>query len=155
VWPTVPKQIWNEVSLGNARSIHYFCMSVCYGIIFVRRSRLGYRLGMCSILALWVCWDCVWGLVKDGNSTIGGRTAFPVFRGCGGLLLLHWCWGIRSVIICLHVYGIRLRVFSFAFDIIHLEMILSSPLLYFLSSVSIYGPDIELIISFSSISIQE
>jgi len=55
--------------------------------------RLGYRLGMCSILAVWVCWDCVWGLVRDGNSTIGGRTAFPVFRACGGLLLLHWCWG--------------------------------------------------------------
>jgi len=56
--------------------------------------RLGYRLGMCAILAMWVCWDCVWGLVKDGNTTIGGRTAFPVFRGCGGLALLHWLWGV-------------------------------------------------------------
>ena len=43
---------------------------------------------------MWVCWDCVWGLVKDGNTTIGGRTAFPVFRGCGGLALLHWLWGV-------------------------------------------------------------
>jgi len=56
--------------------------------------RLGYRLGMCSILACWVAWDCVWGYVKDGNTTIGGRTAFPVFRACGGLLLVHWFWGI-------------------------------------------------------------
>ena len=56
--------------------------------------RLGYRMGMCSILALWVCWDCVWGMVKDHQSTIGGRTAFPVFRACGGLLMLHWCWGV-------------------------------------------------------------
>jgi EXS family/SPX domain len=56
--------------------------------------RLGYRMGMCSILALWVCWDCVWGMVKDHQSTIGGRTAFPVFRSCGGLLMLHWCWGV-------------------------------------------------------------
>jgi len=56
--------------------------------------RLGYRLGMCAILALWVCWDCIWGLVSDGNATIGGRTAFPVFRACGGLLLLHWFWGV-------------------------------------------------------------
>jgi hypothetical protein len=55
--------------------------------------RLGYRLGMCAILTLWVCWDCVWGLVRDGHSTIGGRNAFPVFRACGGLLLLHWFWG--------------------------------------------------------------
>jgi len=55
--------------------------------------RLGYRMGMCSILALWVCWDCIWGLVADGNTTIGGRSAFPVFRACGGLLLLHWFWG--------------------------------------------------------------
>jgi hypothetical protein len=56
--------------------------------------RLGYRMGMCSILALWVCWDCIWGLIAEGHSTIGGRTAFPVFRGCAGLLTLQWCWGL-------------------------------------------------------------
>jgi hypothetical protein len=50
-------------------------------------------MGMCAVLALWVCWDCVWGLVSDGNSTIGGRAAFPVFRACGGILLLQWFWG--------------------------------------------------------------
>ncbi len=55
--------------------------------------RLGYRMGMCAVLALWVCWDSVWGLVSDGNSTIGGRSAFPVFRACGGILLLQWFWG--------------------------------------------------------------
>jgi hypothetical protein len=55
--------------------------------------RLGYRMGMCAVLALWVCWDCIWGLIRSGHSTIGGRTAFPVFRACGGLLLLQWFWG--------------------------------------------------------------
>jgi hypothetical protein len=55
--------------------------------------RFGYRLGMCSVLGLWVCWDCVWGLLSSGKSTIGGRTAFPVFRATGGLLLLQWFWG--------------------------------------------------------------
>ena len=55
--------------------------------------RLGYRMGMCAVLGLWVCWDCVWGFVTHGQSTIGGRTAFPVFRACGGLLVLQWCWG--------------------------------------------------------------
>mmetsp|Transcript_87128 Transcript_87128/g.177589 ORF Transcript_87128/g.177589 Transcript_87128/m.177589 type:complete len:717 (+) Transcript_87128:334-2484(+) len=55
--------------------------------------RLGYRMGMCAILALWVCWDMVWGMIKDGKSTIGARHAFPVFRACGGLLLLQWFWG--------------------------------------------------------------
>ena len=60
--------------------------------------RLGYRMGMCAILMLWVCWDCIWGLVKDGHTTIGGRTAFPVFRGCGGLLLVHWFWAISVFI---------------------------------------------------------
>jgi hypothetical protein len=55
--------------------------------------QLGYRMGMCAVLALWVCWDCVWGLVAEGNSTIGARAAFPVFRACGGLLLLQWFWG--------------------------------------------------------------
>ena len=54
--------------------------------------RLGYRMGMCAILALWVCWDCIWGMLSHGNSTIGGRAAFPVFRACGGILLLQWFW---------------------------------------------------------------
>lgn len=47
--------------------------------------RLGYRLGMCAILALWVAWDCVWGQYARGKISIGGRSAFPVFRGCFGL----------------------------------------------------------------------
>ena len=55
--------------------------------------RLGYRMGICAVLAVWVCWDCIWGLVKNGDSTIGERSAFPVFRACGGLLLLQWYWG--------------------------------------------------------------
>lgn len=55
--------------------------------------RLGYRMGMCAVLGLWVCWDCVWGFVTSGHSTIGGRSAFPVFRACGGLLVLQWFWG--------------------------------------------------------------
>jgi len=59
--------------------------------------RLGFHLGMCAILALWVCWDCIWGLVRDGKSSIGARTAFPVFRACGGLLLIHWFWGFSVV----------------------------------------------------------
>ena len=54
--------------------------------------RLGYRMGMCAVLGIWVCWDCIWGLVSSGNSTIGGRTAFPVLRACGGLLILQWFW---------------------------------------------------------------
>lgn len=55
--------------------------------------QLGYRMGMCAILAVWVCWDMIWGMVEDGKSTIGARYAFPVFRACGGLLLLQWFWG--------------------------------------------------------------
>jgi len=54
--------------------------------------QLGYRMGVCAVLAVWVCWDCVWGLVKNGYSTIGERAAFPIFRACGGLLLLQWFW---------------------------------------------------------------
>lgn len=60
--------------------------------------RLGYRLGMCAILTIWICWDCVYGYMVDGHSTIGGRTGFPVFRGCGGLLLLHWFWGFSTFV---------------------------------------------------------
>jgi len=57
--------------------------------------RLGYRLGMCSILAMWVAWDCVWGQFSRGEVSIGGRSAFPVFRACFGLLAWHWFWGIQ------------------------------------------------------------
>ena len=56
--------------------------------------RLGYRLGMSAVLALWVAWDCVWGQYAKGEVTIGGRSAFPVFRGCFGLVSLHWFWGM-------------------------------------------------------------
>jgi len=55
--------------------------------------QLGYRMGMCAILAVWVCWDMIWGMIKNGETTIGARYAFPVFRACGGLLLLQWFWG--------------------------------------------------------------
>lgn len=56
--------------------------------------RLGYRLGMCSVLALWLAWDCVWGQFEEGRASIGGRSAFPVFRGVFGLLAWHWFWGV-------------------------------------------------------------
>jgi EXS family/SPX domain len=56
--------------------------------------RVGYRMGMCTILGLWVAWDCIWGMISKGRSTIGERDAFPVFRACGGLLLLQWFWGV-------------------------------------------------------------
>lgn len=54
--------------------------------------RLGYRMGICAALVVWVCWDCIWGVIKNGKSTIGQRSAFPIFRACGGLLLLQWYW---------------------------------------------------------------
>lgn len=74
---------------------------------------LGYRMGMCAVLAVWVCWDCIWGLVSDGHSTIGARAAFPVFRACGGLLLFQWFWG------CSVFIWTRYRVnYIFLFDFI-------------------------------------
>ena len=73
--------------------------------------QLGYRMGMCAILAVWVCWDMVWGMIKNGETTIGARYAFPVFRACGGLLLLQWFWG------CSVFMWTRYRVnYTFLFD---------------------------------------
>ena len=37
-------------------------------------------------------------MIAHQKTTIGGRTAFPVFRACGGLVLLHWCWGVSAYI---------------------------------------------------------
>jgi hypothetical protein len=50
--------------------------------------------GVAATLALWVVWDCVVQVAKFGKPTIVTKMAFPVFRAVGGLLLLHWCWGI-------------------------------------------------------------
>ena len=55
--------------------------------------RLGYRLGICFTMCVWLCFDCIWNLYAEGTVTLGGRSAFPVFRACGGLLIWHWCWG--------------------------------------------------------------
>ncbi|KAL3772850.1 hypothetical protein ACHAWO_002680 [Cyclotella atomus] len=60
--------------------------------------RLGYRLGMCSILGFWVAWDCIWGQFAKDEISIGGRSAFPVFRACFGLVSWHWFWGISVYI---------------------------------------------------------
>ncbi|GMH72957.1 hypothetical protein TrST_g2521 [Triparma strigata] len=60
--------------------------------------RFGYRLGMCAVLAVWVCWDCIWQIMVYNNQTIGGTVAFPVFRACGGVLLVHWCWGLSTFV---------------------------------------------------------
>ena len=85
-------------------------------------------MGMCAVLGLWVCWDCVWGYVRDGYSTIGGRTAFPVFRACGGLLILQWCWS-ASVFIWTR-YRVN-YIYLFDFD----PRIVSSPTTLFNEAV--------------------
>lgn len=85
-------------------------------------------MGMCAVLGVWVCWDCIWGLVARDESTIGGRTAFPVFRACGGLLLLQWFWA------CSVFVWTRFRVnyiYLFDFD----PRIVNSPLALFSEAV--------------------
>ena len=64
------------------------------------------------------------GFVKDGNSTIGGRTAFPVFRACGGLLLVHWFWGMSVYV--WNRYRIN-YIFLFDFD----PRIVDAPMMIF------------------------
>lgn len=105
-------------------------------------------MGMCAVLALWVCWDCVWGLLRSGRSTIGGRTAFPVFRACGGLLVLQWCWGCSVFIWTRYRYvywTVRLiRLCLFGFSVIRLRC---SVLLHVVSTISIYSistPDLSM-----------
>jgi hypothetical protein len=63
-------------------------------LMYWTQLHLGCRLGMCNILALWVAWDCIWGVLEKGQVSIAARTAFPVFRGCFGLVVWHWFWGM-------------------------------------------------------------
>lgn len=52
------------------------------------------------------------GLVREGHSTIGGRTSFPVFRARGvGLLLIRWFWGLS-----VHVWNWYHVNYIFLFD---------------------------------------
>ena len=60
--------------------------------------RLGGRLGFCVALVVWICADCLWYNASQGTVTVGGRSAFPVFRAAGGLLLWHWCWGVSVTV---------------------------------------------------------
>jgi EXS family/SPX domain len=90
--------------------------------------RLGYRMGMSAILALWICWDCILCLVTTGQSTIGGRTAFPIIRACIGLLQLQWCWGI-SVFVWTR-YRVN-YIFIFDFD----PILVQTPLAIFNDAV--------------------
>jgi hypothetical protein len=104
--------------------------------------RLGYRMGMCAVLALWVCWDCVWGLIRSGHSTIGGRTAFPVFRACGGLLLLQWFWGCSVFMWTRFRYvswSVRLMLLLFRF--LTFIRILCSCLLYSVNYIYLFDFD--------------
>jgi hypothetical protein len=87
---------WIGRRCGLAVSDNCFVEALCrfhYRRLKILDCLITDRMGMCSILGLWVCWDCIWGMVSRGDPTIGGRTAFPVFRACGGLLLLQWFWG--------------------------------------------------------------
>mmetsp|Transcript_29503 Transcript_29503/g.81084 ORF Transcript_29503/g.81084 Transcript_29503/m.81084 type:complete len:913 (-) Transcript_29503:29-2767(-) len=90
--------------------------------------RLGYRMGMCTILGLWICWDCIWGVYAEHSTTIGEREAFPVFRACGGLLTLQWFWGMSTWV--WSRYRIN-YIYLFDFD----PRIVSSPLSIFNSAV--------------------
>jgi len=60
--------------------------------------RLGHQLGICLTLTVWLAFDCLWSLWTQGIATLAGRSAFPVFRGCFGLLVWHWCWGVSAYV---------------------------------------------------------
>mmetsp|Transcript_22017 Transcript_22017/g.45866 ORF Transcript_22017/g.45866 Transcript_22017/m.45866 type:complete len:920 (-) Transcript_22017:91-2850(-) len=105
----------NEATTLGVRMEHLYADWFCEGNLLQARAqmlpkvgdnllmdwsqlRFGYRMGMCAVLALWVCWDCIWQIMVHGNKTIGATAAFPVFRACGGMLLIHWCWGISTFV---------------------------------------------------------
>lgn len=64
---------------------------------------IGIKIGACVILVAWVVWDSV--VVPtlhpvNNNHVIGlaFTPAFPVYRGVGGCLLLHWLLGVSMYV---------------------------------------------------------
>lgn len=58
--------------------------------------RLGYRLGMCSVLALWVAWDCVW--VSGGE-----EASIPfIFQKC---VYSHVVLSMNTIYLGCHTQG--------------------------------------------------
>jgi len=55
---------------------------------------LGYRMGVAAVLFVWVIQDCAVQVLHRQGQTVFTLPAFPVFRAVGGLLLLHWAWGL-------------------------------------------------------------
>eukprot|EP01083_Nonionella_stella_P273846 929220_1 len=69
----------------------------------------GMKLGMVSILCLWVMLNCV----LDANVFEGKRAIYPVYRALGVILLIPWFWGANIYI--WRRYRIN-YVFIFEFD---------------------------------------
>lgn len=59
---------------------------------------LGYRLGVAAVLFFWTAWDCAVQVLNSWGDTVFTLPAFPVYRAVGGLLLLHWAWGLSVLV---------------------------------------------------------
>lgn len=56
----------------------------------------GLRFGVTLMLMFWVIWDClVDSFTRKAPSAVWMTTIFPIYRGCGCLVLLGWCWGLN------------------------------------------------------------
>ncbi|CAM9712065.1 unnamed protein product, partial [Phaeothamnion confervicola] len=75
-------------------------------------------MGMAALLVMWLVWDCieeVWGSSREVS--IVGQPAFRAYRAVGGLLLLHWCWGVSILASCGGVWT-RTRInYLYLFDL--------------------------------------
>ncbi|EQC36063.1 hypothetical protein SDRG_06798 [Saprolegnia diclina VS20] len=63
-----------------------------------RHVYIGLKMGVCSVLTLWVLWH----YVVSGVSTrvvLSQTKAYPVYRGVALLLFFHWLWGLTQYVL--------------------------------------------------------
>ena len=55
----------------------------------------GLRLGSVLVLIIWALWDCLVDADRSLDSVANQMSAVvPIYRACGCLILLVWCWGL-------------------------------------------------------------
>lgn len=55
----------------------------------------GLRIGCVGLLLVWALWDClVDSTIQASSASRQISASIPVYRGCGCLILLVWCWGL-------------------------------------------------------------
>jgi len=58
--------------------------------------KMGYRLGFCVVLLIWLCWEVITSPNMGGH--IFEAPVHHIYDGIAGILLCIWFWGINLLV---------------------------------------------------------